>query len=349
MKPIIKKTTTLIACGILQFTTLSGQVGFNNPNPDPSSVLDIKAIDKGILIPRMTTAQRQAMINGTPSPASGLLVFDTDLNRFYFCYRNPTPIWLAVNPWETQDSGGNPPTGVDMYTQVTGNTGVGTINPKSKLSVAGNLAIGTTYADTIAPANGAIIQGNVAIGKKTAASALDVNGTVTAKNYALTAAGNNGPVPSGGIIMWSGLISAIPSGWALCDGTNGTPDLRERFIVGAGLSDNATVTGLQYSVNAVGGNITNSHTHPVDPPLTSSTSNGDHSHGGSTGGPSGTSDKCTCAGSSAVGDGGHTHSFTTNPGGAHTHDTDIASFNSGNPSVTENRPPYFALAFIMKL
>lgn len=39
-------------------------------------------------------------------------------------------------------------------------------------------------------------------------------------------------LPSGVIVMWSG--SSIPSGWALCDGTNGTPDLRDRFIVGAG-------------------------------------------------------------------------------------------------------------------
>ena len=40
-------------------------------------------------------------------------------------------------------------------------------------------------------------------------------------------------VPSGGIIMWSGLIADIPPGWVLCDGTNSTPDLRDRFIIGA--------------------------------------------------------------------------------------------------------------------
>lgn len=41
-----------------------------------------------------------------------------------------------------------------------------------------------------------------------------------------------GETPVGGIIMWSGTIASIPSGWALCDGANGTPDLRGRFIVG---------------------------------------------------------------------------------------------------------------------
>jgi len=41
-------------------------------------------------------------------------------------------------------------------------------------------------------------------------------------------------VPPGMIVMWSGSVDTIPEGWALCDGTNGTPNLRDRFIVGAG-------------------------------------------------------------------------------------------------------------------
>ena len=44
------------------------------------------------------------------------------------------------------------------------------------------------------------------------------------------------PVPTGAILMWSGSIGSIPSGYVICDGTNGTPDLRDRFIVGAGNS-----------------------------------------------------------------------------------------------------------------
>ena len=42
-----------------------------------------------------------------------------------------------------------------------------------------------------------------------------------------------GGVPKGTIVIWSGAATAIPSGWALCDGQNGTPDLRDRFVVGA--------------------------------------------------------------------------------------------------------------------
>ena len=68
------------------------------------------------------------------------------------------------------------------------------------------------------------------------------------------------PFPVGGIILWSGLISAIPTGWALCDGTNGTPDLRNKFIIGA-YSDSVvsslnrpttTLTGLVGTVTTAG-------------------------------------------------------------------------------------------------
>lgn len=56
------------------------------------------------------------------------------------------------------------------------------------------------------------------------------------------------PVPSGSIIMWSGSIAAIPSGYVICDGNNGTPDLRDRFVVGAGNS---------YAVGNTGGFTSN--------------------------------------------------------------------------------------------
>jgi len=51
-------------------------------------------------------------------------------------------------------------------------------------------------------------------------------------------------VPTGGIIAWSGSIGSIPSGYVLCNGSNGTPDLRDRFLVGSGTS---------YSVGSNGG------------------------------------------------------------------------------------------------
>ena len=50
-------------------------------------------------------------------------------------------------------------------------------------------------------------------------------------------------IPLGAIIMWSGSIASIPNGWRLCDGNNGTPDLRDRFVLGAGGSYAVDVTG----------------------------------------------------------------------------------------------------------
>lgn len=59
-------------------------------------------------------------------------------------------------------------------------------------------------------------------------------------------------IPIGGIINWSGAIAAIPSNYQLCDGTNGTPNLRDKFVVGAGTS---------YAVDAAGGAA--SHVHSI--------------------------------------------------------------------------------------
>ena len=64
--------------------------------------------------------------------------------------------------------------------------------------------------------------------------------------------------PIGGIIMWSGLINAIPDRWALCDGQNGTPDLRNKFIFGASNSSQMNTTGGASSTTT---STSGSHTH----------------------------------------------------------------------------------------
>jgi hypothetical protein len=70
------------------------------------------------------------------------------------------------------------------------------------------------------------------------------------------------PIPSGGILLWSGSIGSIPAGYVLCNGNNSTPDLRDRFIVGAGST---------YAVDATGGSAdatlpTHTHTATVTDP-----------------------------------------------------------------------------------
>lgn len=164
-------------------------------------------------------------------------------------------------------------------------------------------------------------------------------------------------VPSGAILMWSGSISSIPAGWALCDGTNGTPDLRDRFIVGAGGG---------YAVGATGGEATHtltvnelpSHSHPASTGSAGShnhggatSTNGDHSHSYSSPayspslGPVGGSGYVNVATANTGTAGAHSHTISTD--GAHTHTVTVG--NTGGGAAHENRPPYYALAYIMKL
>src|SRR5690606_19438934 len=81
-------------------------------------------------------------------------------------------------------------------------------------------------------------------------------------------------IPIGGIIMWSGSIDSIPPGWALCDGRNGTPDLRDKFIVGAGQSYQVGNTGGRKEVTLTTSQLP-THTHTA-----SISSSGTHNHTG---------------------------------------------------------------------
>lgn len=78
--------------------------------------------------------------------------------------------------------------------------------------------------------------------------------------------GVNGGVPTGCILMWSGTIATIPSGYVLCNGSNSTPDLRNLFIVGADADDSgvakSTVTGSALQSSSTG--VMPAHTHTVD-------------------------------------------------------------------------------------
>jgi hypothetical protein len=143
------------------------------------------------------------------------------------------------------------------------------------------------------------------------------------------------PLPTGTIVLWSGSIGSIPAGWALCNGSNGTPDLRNRFVVGAGST---------YAVNATGGSadaIVVSHTHTAssavtDPGHLHSTGNKllDPNGGGVTVGPYG---------------GGGTYSYLNNTNSATTGIT-VATTNSstGTSGTNANLPPYYALCYIQK-
>ena len=86
----------------------------------------------------------------------------------------------------------------------------------------------------------------------------DVAGTADTQR-AIEAAVASTDFPNGGIIMWSGTLASIPTGWVLCDGTNGTPDLRSRFVYGAPDGTNpgssGTVTTSDTTPTGTGGRI----------------------------------------------------------------------------------------------
>ena len=139
-------------------------------------------------------------------------------------------------------------------------------------------------------------------------------------------------LPAGMILLWSGAVGSIPSGYYLCDGNNGTPDLRNRFLIGAGNT---------YSVNQTGGTadaIVVSHTHTA----TSTVTDPGHLH---------TYEKPDAAARVSSGSGTlHYYGTTTTNTSTATTGVTVATTNAtaGTSGTGQNLPPYFALAYIMK-
>ena len=153
---------------------------------------------------------------------------------------------------------------------------------------------------------------------------------------------STGTVPIGGIILWSGSTGTIPTGWALCNGSNGTPNLQDRFVVGAGSG---------YAVDATGG----SNTASIE-----TTNLPSHTHG---------------SGSYSASDAGaHTHPYSahtnttsldndegnscvypswnglhTGSAGAHNHSISGTSGSTGSATPFDIIPKYYALAFIQRI
>ena len=130
---------------------------------------------------------------------------------------------------------------------------------------------------------------------------------------------STGTVPIGGIILWSGSTGSVPDGWALCNGSNGTPNLQDRFVVGA---------GNNYAVDATGGSanavlIAHNHTY----------TNRTNAQGQNnvTGGPS------------PINDGALPNQPTSTTG------INAAGSSSNTQTGTNaNLPPYYSLAYIMR-
>lgn len=156
------------------------------------------------------------------------------------------------------------------------------------------------------------------------------------------------PVPVGGIIMWSGAISSIPSGWALCNGQNGTPDLRDKFIVGAAtdsggaarttITGTGTKTGGQAQVTLSNDQMP-THTHYGRYSFKGSDDYHESWGHGAVVGYAGNQDNVFTVSNQQEWE---ARASTPN-------DQPYPLMATGGGQAHENLPPYYSLAFIMKL
>jgi hypothetical protein len=172
----------------------------------------------------------------------------------------------------------------------------------------------------------------VSSGTLNVTGAFQLDGTAGGSGQVLlSAGGSNTPTwgnafVAGMIMLWSGSSASIPSGWLLCDGSSSTPDLRNRFVVGAGST---------YAVDATGGSanaVVVSHTH------TATVTDPGHNH-----------IITTTSGSVA---GGTTY-FTPGNGGSISSGGSVTGISVSNSTTgvsgtNANLPPYYALCYIMK-
>ena len=189
----------------------------------------------------------------------------------------------------------------------------------------------------------------------------DGNGSFSANVINATEFIGNGITPVGGIILWSGATNNIPSGWALCNGANGTPNLRNRFVVGAGDTYNPADTGGFTNIPVIShshNTTQNSHRHNISDP--------GHNHNTNVGGH-----KHTTIGHGNEDDGGSRLTGSNNGGSSNNSmNNDAPNVNlsnngvginrtqfqnvsinvdsEGNSGTGRNLPPYYALAYIMR-
>jgi hypothetical protein len=222
------------------------------------------------------------------------------------------------------------------------NTDISNINIAEGCSPANvNNAIRTVMAQLKDQQSGTSGDPFTCSGTLTSSGTIDItggfklDGSAGTSGQVLLSAGTGTPTwgnafVAGMIMLWSGSSATIPSGWLLCDGSSSTPDLRNRFVVGA------TST---YAVDATGGSadaIVVSHTH------TATVTDAGHNHtvtvnnqGNQNGSVSGGGTMPTTAGGTPT-----TSTATTG--------ITVANSTTGSSGTNANLPPYYALCYIMK-
>ena len=235
---------------------------------------------------------------------------------------------------------------------LTGNV-IGTILGGVEGNVTGNVTGNLTgnVSGNINGTVGGITPTSASFTSVTLTNALTVNGSVGASGKYLQSRGagqsptwttldtTSSVFASGMIMLWSGTVATIPTGWLLCNGSNGTPDLRDKFVIGV----SADVSGVaKTTVEGASGPTKSGGTK--DAVVVS------HTHGAT----------------SAVNDPGHSHTYHPPVGGhdfggdnwtSGTESTSVSTtgitvattvLSTGVSGTNQNLPPYYALAYIMK-
>ena len=213
----------------------------------------------------------------------------------------------------------------------------GEIRPRQKLL---NVPSAAFAADVATAKRDFAVSGKITIGNVvTAKNGLEVSeGTLKlGPTVKLDRSGDlaQGIIPRGVVVMWSGEANKIPTGWQLCNGDNGSPDLRGRFVVGTGR--NKKNPGTDFGHMTTGGEETVTLTADQMPEHS-------HSYWG------GWNEKCNASGMpTGTEDGTFTNFSSWNTGSRTAFRYETSKVGSSSVGGHNNIPPYYALCFIMKL
>jgi hypothetical protein len=261
---ILSALATAVSAQTMHLNKTGGTVaiGSDGQPVNTSAVLDVKSTTQGVLLPRLTTAQRTAISN----PANGLLVFDSDTQSFWF-RQNGT--WVSLSGGGGGAGVGWQQTGTNISNTNLGNVGVGTGSPGAKLSVQGSTsATGSNTADFFNPATGpnashihygpkgdwfirsGASDGNVNIQDGTAGNVGIGTNIPSAKLHVQGTTHLNGPaIANGGA-----------SGGTMSLANNGNPstlllDANKIQVVNYGFTFPTTATPSALIINPFGGNV----------------------------------------------------------------------------------------------
>ena len=234
------------------------------------------------------------------------------------------------------------------------NTAIGYNAGKDITTGSNNTCLGYNAQPSSPTVSNEVTIGGTNVTKTRLRGDVDISGSLSVNGSPV--GGGGGGVPIGAIMMWSGATNTIPSGWRLCDGGGGTPDLRNRFPVGAGSTYALKATGG--SANAVivehnhSGSVTINNKTGLDGTLTLI------NRGGSSGANSlmrARSGSVTTAtsGQGSYGEGWRGESGSNSSKATfklnHNHTGSISISNKGSTGVDKNLPPYIGLYYIMKM